>query len=270
MTSMEKPQPVGSAGARCESAGGRVHEDSTRAVPHAATTNRADIERFIELLMRPGDVLEVRAPKTKRGVVSGVYDDARSLVRDALKWSGQAEGVYVTLNPIRPDLLARSYNRAQGYSRHTTADADILERRWLLVDFDPKRPAGVSATDEEHQDALDRAQSCRDWLTSQGAPEPVYADSGNGAHLLYALALPNSPEVVAVLRDCLLTLAARFDDEHVTIDPTTFNASRISKIYGTLAAKGDQVPKLGRVHRMARLLDLPERVKPLTLVGGSS
>jgi hypothetical protein len=59
-------------------------------------------------------------------------------------------GVYVTLNPVNPDLQARANNRfKQAKSRETTSDKDILHRRWLLVDVDPDRPAGISATEQE-------------------------------------------------------------------------------------------------------------------------
>jgi hypothetical protein len=49
-----------------------------------------------------------------------------------------------------PALLARSHNRfTEAKTDSTTPDKHILSRRWLLVDFDPVRPAEISASDEE-------------------------------------------------------------------------------------------------------------------------
>lgn len=232
----------------------------------------AEITRWASLLRAPmsaGAVVELRAPRTPKGVQSGYFDDPEPLARAAAALSGRAEAVYTTLCPCLRDLLARACNRVEPYAKHTTADRDILRRHWFLIDFDPVRPAGISATEEEHQAALQRAGDCRDWLTGQGWPPPIYADSGNGAHLLYPTDLPNTPESTTLLERCLQALAARFNDLVVSVDPTTFNASRISKVYGTAACKGDSLPDLGRVHRIARILAAPARLEVVDFLGGS-
>jgi hypothetical protein len=92
-------------------------------------------------------------------------------------------------------------------------------------------------------------------LRAAGWPSPLVADSGNGAHLGYLVDLPNDDASTALLRCCLEALALRFNDDAVRVDVTTFNAARIWKLYGTLAAKGDATPD--RPHRLARLLDAP-------------
>lgn len=232
-----------------------------------AIVDPKEVRRALSLMWAPGTVLELRCPRTARGVVSGYYDTPEFLARDAGRWSGQAEAVYLTLNPVLPDLLARACNRVEPYSKHTSKDQEVLRRRWFLVDFDPVRPAGISATDTEHEAALARARQCRDWLRGAGWPEPIYADSGNGAHLLYRIELPNDAASRLLLEQCLGALSARFSDPFVQVDRTTFNASRISKLYGTLAAKGDSVPKLGRVHRLARILEAPDQVQTVNLTG---
>jgi hypothetical protein len=90
-------------------------------------------------------------------------------------------------------------NRLRSYARETTSDEQITERRWLPLDFDPKRPSGISSTNTEKDAALARAIDCREFLRAEGWPEPVFADSGNGAHLLYAIQEPND----AATRDLL-------------------------------------------------------------------
>jgi hypothetical protein len=211
------------------------------------------IECGLRRVLREGDVAELRVLNTRRGTVSGYYTDLRKMALAAAHWSGKAPGVYFTLNPVRPDLLARAANRWTEYSRCTTADGDILCRRWLPIDFDPKRPAGISSTETEHQAALERARECRAYLERCGWPRPLFADSGNGAHLLYPVDLPNDVTNREILRACLEALALRFNDERVEVDLATANAARIWKVYGTLAAKGDNLPE--RPHRIARLLE---------------
>lgn len=227
-----------------------------------------EIQRAVSLLYSDDETREMRAPDTHRGVVSGYFQDREALVRHACMWSGKAESIYLTLNPVRPDLRARANNRCREYvkSGRTTTDAQIIRRRWLLLDFDAIRPAGISSTDAEHGAAIERAQACRAFLTGEcGWPEPILADSGNGGHLLYRIDLPNDKASERALKSCLAALAHRFDDEVVAVDPTTFNASRLGKLYGTLAMKGDNVPELGRVHRMARLLEVPDPILTVDL-----
>jgi hypothetical protein len=178
---------------------------------------------------------------------------------NAEQWSGQAPGVYATLNPVAQELLARSVNRVVEYAKQTTSDANIIGRRWLPIDFDPVRAAGISSTDEEHEMALTRAREVALWLGILGFPTPILADSGNGAHLLEAIDLPNAPESTALIKRCLEALALRFSDSQVVVDLTTFNAAQIWKVYGTKACKGDATPE--RPHRMARLLEVPEKIE---------
>lgn len=222
--------------------------------------DEAEIHRALEILAPLPGVIEIRAPKARQGsrtgTAAGYFDNYEAAAKAAAALSGNAPGVYLTLNPVTPALLARYHNRLAPHADHTTGDAEIVRRRWLLLDFDPVRPAGISSSDAEHEAALERARRCRDGLTSQSWPAPVYADSGNGAHLLYRIDLPNDDATKALLAALLKALANRFDDHRVQIDTGVFNASRISKLYGTPACKGDPLPD--RPHRIARILEAPE------------
>lgn len=227
--------------------------------PNGRANVRADLDEIrcaLALLVEPGSVVELRVPKAGHaGVVSGYSDALGPLVDAAARWSGRAEGVYVTLNPCTPAVLSRAHNRVVEHAKTTTSDAEVLRRCWLLVDLDPRRPAGISSTDAEHAAALARAQEMRAWLAERGWPVPILADSGNGAHLLYRVELPNDADARALIRRVLDALALVHDDDVVAIDPGVYNAARISKVYGTLAAKGDSTPD--RPHRLARILDAP-------------
>jgi len=208
-------------------------------------------------------VVEVRA--LADGVThSGYFDDYDALARavEALDADPSVAGIYVTLNAVNPALLARRANRIKmRLSRKdaTTADADIIRRRWFPVDIDPVRPSGVSSTDEEHVAALAAAERIATYLVEQGFPEPVRADSGNGAHLLYRVDLPNDAAATEVVRGALATLDALFSNETVTVDTANHNAARIWKLYGTLSRKGDNTPE--RPHRRAKILAVPNEIR---------
>lgn len=232
--------------------------------------NPVEMERALGVLIEPGKTFEVRILDARRSgtlypcTVSGYFDGVAGALgaMEGLRVDG-AKGVYVTLNPVNPALLARSHNRLTTSRRgETTADVDILQRRWLLVDCDPVRPSGVSATDQEKAGAEALALAVRGVLSSAGWPQPVRGDSGNGYHLLYRVDLPVGSDLV---KRCLQALALRFDNPDVTIDRTVFNPARIVKLYGTLTRKGDHCPALGRVHRMSGLLEVPERIEVVTL-----
>lgn len=221
-----------------------------------------DARRFLSLLFdEPGRVVELRVPKPagRRWTIAGYFDDPEALVRAAAKIDGCAEAVYVTLNPLNPALLARAANVTKSPMSTTTADHDVQRRHWLLLDFDPARPKGVSATDAEHDASIERAKEARAALAKDAWPDPVLADSGNGAHLLYRLDMPCDDE--GLVARALKGLAFRFDDEVVQVDCSVGNPSRICKLYGTLAAKGDSTAD--RPHRRARLLEVPEKLRPV-------
>ncbi len=223
-----------------------------------------EIRRAVALITQPGDVVELRAPNAPHaGTISGYYDDIEALVRDAVRLDARRDigGIYITMNPVNPALLSRAVNRVVERTKHTTSDADIIVRRYLLFDFDPVRPAGISSTDPEHDAALAMARAVRDWLIELGVPPDaiILGDSGNGAHLLIRIDLPNDPGAGDLCKGILAALDLRFSNETVHIDTTTFNPSRITKCYGTVARKGDLTPD--RPHRRSRLLDLPEQLE---------
>ena len=239
----------------------------TEVAKNGSVADPAEIRRALEILV-PEGVFEIRAPKarlngSRPATAAGFFDDREAAIKAAVQLSGRAPGIYLTLNPLNPALLGRAANRLNPRAEHAAADTDITARRWLLIDLDPARPAGVSSSDFEHLAALERARRVRDWLSGQRFPAPLFADSGNGAHLLYAINLANDADAKALIEAVLKILARRFDDDLIKIDTGVFNASRISKIYGTVAAKGDSLPD--RPHRLARILETPEKPAPVDL-----
>jgi hypothetical protein len=205
------------------------------------TVDLAQVRRTLDLLAGPGQIVELRALKTRKGTVRGYFNEYRELADCAARLSDNgwsAEGIYVTLNVVDRALLARSANSVEyGRDLRTTSDNDIIRRRWILIDIDPVRPSGISSTDLEKLHALVVARSVRKWLSEQRWPLSILADSGNGAHLLYQIDEPNDAGTVTLIMRFLETLAFLFNDEKAKVDRTCFNASRIIKLYGRLLIK---------------------------------
>jgi hypothetical protein len=200
------------------------------------------IGNTLTVLSGPGQVVEVRA-LAENGTDSGYFTDYEAFARqvEALDCDPSVHGCYITLNVVNPALIARRANRIKMHLRGdaTTSDADIVHRRWLPVDIDPVRPSGVSSTDAEHGLALAKADEIAAWLSGIGFPEPVRGDSGNGAHLLYRIDLPNDEAATKLVKAVLSTLDALFSDTGVSVDTANYNAGRIWKLYGTMVRKGD-------------------------------
>jgi hypothetical protein len=218
-----------------------------------------EILRTLKALFPDDDqALEVRLLDTPKGTQSGYFTDRDRLAREVAARASKAVSTNVSLNPFDPDLVLRSKNRIKDFSKHTTGDSDITRLTLLLIDCDPCRASGISATDEEHDSAMDRAYDVRDFLKKEmGWPNPIRADSGNGAHLLYRIDEPNDRETVKLLESVLKSLSRKFDDEHVKLDTKTANPARVCKLYGTPARKGSSAAN--RPHRLSKLCYVPKQ-----------
>ncbi|MDD4817424.1 MAG: hypothetical protein PHI85_05585, partial [Victivallaceae bacterium] len=80
--------------------------------------DREEIIRALRLWFKPGDVFEIRvldavtADYRREHIESGYFDfEHIESVPEALKRLLSSRGVYVTVNPVNPDLLARAVNR---------------------------------------------------------------------------------------------------------------------------------------------------------------
>lgn len=216
------------------------------------------------LFFEKGDVTEIRSfganGKNKawegwsRGTVFGYFDNAADFgaAADALDKAG-ARGIYFTVNPCNPDFMAKAANRLRVPDEKTslTQDKDILFLRWLLLDLDARyaHETQVSASAEELKRTLEIRNEIYKWMKKTfGAPVPIPACSGNGAHLVYKLPdLPNNDENKSLIQQALKALNNKFNSDDVDIDLSVYNPARIWKLYGTTARKGDQYKD--RVHR---------------------
>jgi hypothetical protein len=144
----------------------------------------------------------------------------------------------------------------------TTSDNNVLAYRWLPADLDAVRPSGIASSDGELVEALLLRDTVAEWATRELAfPSPIRAMSGNGGHLCFRLPdMPANDETRQFIKRTLEMLAARFNTDRVHVDTTCFNPARIWKLYGTHAAKGDEVPagplREARPHRVSYIEDL--------------
>ena len=225
-------------------------------------TDKESIVSALKLWFREGDVFEIRVldattSEWMRPHMESGYFDYEHIpdAAEAISRLRSYRGAYATVNPVNPDLLARACNRLRGITREaTTADTDIVVRRWLLIDCDPKRVSGVSSSDPEHEAALSMACKIRAGLSASGWPDPILIDSGNGAQMMYRIDLPVADG--DLVQRCIAGIATAGDDK-VDVDLTVFNPARIWRIPGTMNCKGDDVKT--RPHRMAQILSVPEK-----------
>ena len=210
----------------------------------------------LDALHEPDAVIELRAiySKGRKRTDAGYFDAAHrhELAHQAVKLNKAGAAVYVNLNPIDPQLLGRYANRVEQYASATATDKDVTRRRWLLLDFDPQRPKDTAATDSQVEAAKAVARDCYRHLLGLGWVEPMTGESGNGLHLLYPVDLPNDDASRDLLKAVLQSLAGQFDTAAVALDQTVFNAGRITKLYGTVANKGDNTATAP--WRLSRLL----------------
>ena len=229
-----------------------------------------DLGLAVQIFFREGEAKELRL-LTIDGVMSGFYDDRLKLGIAARDFGAGTEdegvtGVYWTLNPINPSTLKYIDNELRIRPKFAASARNILKRSWLLIDIDPQRPSGTSATDAEKAEAFIVFTNVVAFLRSIGWPDPVQVDSGNGYHALYHINLTvNDTEIV---RHVLRVLAWKFDTASAKVDRSVFDVNRICKVPGTWARKGENTPE--RPHRLSKLLAVPKPIKavPTTLLVG--
>jgi len=169
----------------------------------------------------------------------------------AMAWDAAGYNVYAILNDIDED-----------FTGHSVKDKDITSRRHILIDIDRTTKANCPASDEEVQHALDLSDVICKFMLGHCWPKPIVVMSGNGIHLYFYLNYPpNTPELTEKIRELLQLLGDRFDNIHVKVDRSVYNASRITKVIGTTAKKGVEEP--GRPYRKVKILLPSERGRGL-------
>lgn len=222
--------------------------------------NELEVRKTFELMV--DDLTEVRIIGNNI-TASGYFKDVDTLLKNLKQYENrQGLNFYFVMNSVNEGCYSRQQRDcfieiSRSNKTPTTSDKDIVKRNWLLLDIDCERPSGVSSTDAELQKAKDKANKVYRYLKNEGFEQPIVAYSGSGTHLLYRISL--DPSETQLVKDSLLALDMMFSDEEVKIDTSVFNASRITKLYGTMAVKGRNTKE--RPHRLSKIVNYPNEIK---------
>ena len=164
---------------------------------------------------------------------------------------------YYTLNDIDDDLYGREqHDKFVKKPKATTTDGNVVRRRFIMIDFDACRVAGVSANDAEFEKAHLKAVEVYRYLIAQGFKEPIITTSGNGWHAYLTCDMPNDDEHNELVKRFLQSLGKMFSDEHVEIDEKVYNPARVDKLIGSWAKKGSDTKE--RKWRIAKIVKVPQ------------
>jgi DNA primase len=175
-----------------------------------------------------------------------VEERKRAFEDKVMKLNVEGYNVYFVMNLISPEFRGNLRNTA------AVSDTDIIARRYLLIDID-RDDTTQPASMEELTEVVGVARDIQRHLREEFGYKPIRVFSGNGCHLYLPLAnLPNTEETREHCHSILLRLARKFNTGSVNVDTSVANASRITKLPGTVARKG--LESEGRAYQLARVL----------------
>ena len=168
---------------------------------------------------------------------------------------------YFTLNEVNEDLYSREQRDVfVKKPKSTTTDGDIVRRRFVLIDLDPQRSAGISASNDEFEKAHMKCVDVYKYLLANGFKEPIITVSGNGYHCYVPCDMPNDDEHNELIKKFLQSLSNIFGGDDVEVDEKVFNPARIDKLIGTWAKKGSDSKE--RPWRISKILKVPSDLTP--------
>ena len=221
--------------------------------------NEAIVRQWYDIFKDNNELVEIRLldPENRRSY-SGYFTDVETLLKEVKRFEKCA--IYFTLNVIDQACYSREqHDRISMKPKSTTSDNEILARKWCLIDVDCEKPSDTNSTDEEKEIAKEVVNNIYKFLRDEGFEKPIICDSANGWHLLYRQAMLNTAENTETMKKFLQVLDMFFSTEKVKVDCSTFNPSRICKLYGTYSRKGADTKE--RPQRMSTILKVPEEIK---------
>ncbi len=191
---------------------------------------------------RPNDHPPSALERFQRAKYKSVDEYKKDIEARAKLINDAGYNVYAVMNPIK--AAAKS---------DAATDADIAYRDLILIDIDRKTSTENPATDAEVEQARQLADKIDAYLQSQGWPPAIKVMSGNGCHLYFLLeAEPNTEATRDAIKEFLRALAQAFDTAQMKVDTSVYNASRITKVPGTIMRKG--ADSADRPYRRAQVL----------------
>lgn len=221
--------------------------------------NECTIRQWYDVFKDNKELVEIRIldPNSKRSY-SGYFTDVDTLLREIKPYN--LCNIYFTLNVINDACYSREqHDRISTKPKSTTSDQDIVARKWCLVDIDCEKPSDTNSTEQEKLLAQQVVNNVFKFLRDEGFEEPIICDSANGYHLLYKQAMKASSENTETMKKFLQVLDMYFSTDKVKIDTTTYNNSRVCKLYGVVSRKGFSTEE--RPQRESKILRVPRDVK---------
>lgn len=211
-----------------------------------------EIKRLWQIkAVAPKSILEMRAIKAGKPIITKIFrgrefssvNELKQAFEDkAIQLNEEGYNIYFVMNSIKAT-----------FSGNSVADDDIDHRDLLLIDIDRANTSKEPANQEELEAAEILSQKISNYLNENGWGDPIKMLSGNGYHLYYILnKLTNDGIHTALIKNLLKELGNKFNNDVVKVDTVVYNASRITKVPGTIAFKGTASEE--RPYRMAKVL----------------
>lgn len=221
--------------------------------------NEATIRQWYDIFKDNEELTEIRIldPESKRSY-SGYFTDVETILKEIKRFDKC--NIYFTLNIIDPACYSREqHDKISLKPKSTTSDKEIIARKWCLIDIDVEKPSDTNSTDEEKLLAQKVVNNVYKFLRDEGFELPIVCDSSNGYHLLLKQAMKASDENTQTMKKFLQVLDMFFSTDKVKIDCSTFNLSRICKLYGCVSRKGSNTKE--RPQRESSILKVPREIK---------
>lgn len=213
----------------------------------------------------------IRILEGKTQLVAGVFSNVGNLINSIENAVGGNVNWYFVFNQIDDSVLKNKvlFNQNNECLRILKngggiADCDIVKRRWVMLDFDPCRPSGTSSTDEQLQKAKQVAQRVWEFLFYNGFYDYVGCLSGNGYHIMLPCDMVVNEQTDKLVKDFIKVISMLFSTKDVEIDVAVSNRSRLTKLYGTIAMKGENSELTP--HRLSRIEHCPNQIKSIDMV----
>ena len=221
--------------------------------------NEHTLRMWYDVFKDNQELVEIRIldPETKRSY-SGYFTDIETILKEIKRY--EKCNLYFTLNVIDPACYSREqHDKISVRPKSTTSDNEILARKWCLIDIDCEKPSDTNSTDEEKELAKQVVNNVYKFLRDEGFEKPVICDSANGYHLLYKQAMLSNAKNTETMKNFLKVLDMYFSTDKVKIDCSTYNPSRICKLYGVISRKGADTKE--RPQRESKFVRVPAEVK---------
>lgn len=224
-------------------------------------TNFDESKKYFELLNKCGvSQVELRILKNlnRRGD-NNHFSTSEDGYFQAKEWILKNEYQFGTIN-----ATFNIFNSEKMKQGKYLSDKDISQIRFLMIDIDPeKAEKKQSASEEEKNYAMKKAEEVALFLQENELPYQVKIDTGNGVHLLLLVEKGDVQEVQQLHKSLLTILGEKFNNQQVKIDPTVSNPARIGKLVGSPAVKGEHTSE--RPHRVSTFLDFKEKLTEVSI-----